>query len=201
MCVCRLPAAVSWGRRSRDGGRVCAQVLYVVSYAFMLVTLRMYGEPGQGMPDHSYFLLFWVGSTSALLGFIMHVLYEVGNQRIGVTREEVVTWFWCAKRGFVTPFFVLGSLAAVNYIAVAIANPYVSSIHQVIASVLQLPFVVVGAGRWPRRRRARGGGGTWHSITRARSQLLHERGACVVKGPEQVAAGVCMSGRIGDWVW
>lgn len=116
-------------------------VLYVLSYGYMIVTLYVYGGAGGQSPvmdDKTYFLLFYLTIMAFAFSWIMHIFFEVDS----LTSTQLKYIFWSQKRGPVTPFFVMGTLSAVNYVLVAWANPYVESIYQVLASVLQLPFVI-----------------------------------------------------------
>jgi hypothetical protein len=116
-------------------------VLYVLSYGYMIVNLYVYGgAAGQShvMDDKTYFLLFYLTIMTFTFAWILYIFFEVDK----LTLAELKYIFWSEKRGPVTPFFVMGTLSAVNYVLVAWANPHVESIYQVLASVLQLPFVV-----------------------------------------------------------
>jgi len=116
-------------------------VLYVLSYGYMIVNLYVYGGAAGNSPvmdDKTYFLLFYLTIMAFAFSWTLHIFFEVDR----VTVAELKYIFWSKKRGPVTPFFVMGTLSAVNYVLVAWANPHVESIYQVLASVLQLPFVV-----------------------------------------------------------
>ena len=117
-------------------------ILYVLSYGMMIVTLFIYG---QHSPDHVYFLLFWLSIFTMIFSYIFYLFYEIDSEKQGgkLTINELKSLFYCSKLGFITPFFLLGTLSSINYIFVAIANPYVPSISQVLASVLQLPIVII----------------------------------------------------------
>ncbi len=110
--------------------------LYPLSYGFMIVFLRLYG---QMMPDSVWFLLVWLALLTMAFCLVIFWLYEAD----GMTVEDYKRVFWSEKRGVLTPFLVLGALSAVNYILVAVANPHVPGLLQVIASCLQLPIVVL----------------------------------------------------------
>lgn len=107
----------------------------------MIVNLYVYGGAAQHshvMDDKTYFLLFYLTIMTFAFAWVLHIFFEVDR----MTLSDLRYIFWCEKRGLVTPFFVMGTLSAVNYVLVAWANPHVQSIYQVLASVLQLPFVV-----------------------------------------------------------
>jgi hypothetical protein len=115
--------------------------LYVSSFGYMLVNLYVYGgAAGQRyvMNDKTYFLLFWLTIITFAFSWILYIFFEVDR----LTLTELKYIFWSLKRGPVTPFFVMGSLSAMNYVLISWANPHVESIYQVVASILQLPFVV-----------------------------------------------------------
>jgi len=112
-------------------------VLYVLSYGFTIVTLYSYGIQ---MPDHVYFMLFWVSFMILLFSFVFYLFYEADQENFAAELKRI---FICERRGIFTPFFFIGLFNAANYILVAIANPHVKSIYQVLASILQLPFVII----------------------------------------------------------
>jgi len=116
-------------------------VLYVLSYGYMIVNLYVYGGAGGKSPvmdDKTYFLLFYLTIMAFAFAWTLHIFFEVDR----LTFTQLKYMFWSEKRGPLTPFFVMGTLSSVNYVLVAWANPHVQSIYQVLASVLQLPFVV-----------------------------------------------------------
>jgi len=116
-------------------------LLYILSYGFMIVNLYVYGGAAGNshvMDDKEYFLVFYLTIMTFSFSWILYIFFEV--DRFTLTEFRYI--FWSEKRGPVTPFFVLGTLSSINYILVVWANPYVQSIYQVLASVLQLPFVV-----------------------------------------------------------
>jgi len=100
------------------------------------VTLYCYG---QSMPDHVYFLLFWLTIFNFLFCYVFYLFYEADEKTF---ISQLKYCFISQKRSFITPFFVIGILSALNYVLVAVANPHVQAIYQVIASILQLPFVM-----------------------------------------------------------
>jgi len=116
--------------------RLFFYVLYVLTYGFMIVTLYTYGQEA---PDHVWFLLLWLTFWTIGFSYILYGFYEI---RPPFNVEELKYIFVSQKRSFMTPFFVLGTLSAINYILVAVANPHVESIYQVLASILQLPIVI-----------------------------------------------------------
>jgi hypothetical protein len=93
------------------------------------------------MPDHVYFMLIWVSFWNLLFCYVFYLFYEAANGAEFV--KELRYMFWSQKRYFFTPFFFLGILCGLNYLLVALANPHVQAIYQVIASILQLPFVIL----------------------------------------------------------
>jgi len=116
-------------------------ILYVLSYGYMIVNLYVYGGAAGNshvMDDKTYFLLFYLTIMTFTFAWTQHIYFEVDK----FTLSEFKYIFWSKKRGMVTPFLILGTLSAINYVLVAWANPYVESIYQVLASVLQLPFVI-----------------------------------------------------------
>ena len=90
-------------------------ILYVLSYGFMIVTLFIYG---QYSPDHVYFLLFWLSFFTMIFSYIFYLFYETHSKN-GITKQELKSFFYCDKLGLITPFFILGTLSAMNYIFVA----------------------------------------------------------------------------------
>lgn len=120
-------------------------VLYVASYGYMITSLYIYG---QMMGDHVFFLLYWVTIVTFIFTFIFYNFYEMDdNPSKEFTKQHLISIFYCQKRGILTPFFVMGALSSINYILAAAANPHVKSLDQVLASVLQLPVVIL-FNRW-----------------------------------------------------
>lgn len=117
-------------------------ILYVLSYGYIIVTLYVCGgAAGKShvLDDKAYFIVIYVTLMTFVFAWVVYIFSEVKR----FTFSELRYMFWCEKRGLVTPFFVMGSLSAVNYVLATWANPHTESIYAVLASVLQLPFVVV----------------------------------------------------------
>lgn len=102
------------------------------------------------MGDHVFFLLFFISFFNGVLNYIFFVFYETPQKQMenGEIKEELdgalfKHIFWSKKRGLFTPFFFVGTLSSINYILTSAANPHVRSIYQVLASLLQLPFVMI----------------------------------------------------------
>jgi len=120
--------------------RIPFYLLYVLSYCYLTVSLYVCGgAAGKShvLDDKAYFMIMYATVMAFLLSWILYI-FSVDR----LTSMELKYIFWCEKRGPVTPFFALGTVSSVNFILAAWANPHTESIYQVLASILQLPFVV-----------------------------------------------------------